>query len=171
MAPPQHEPEGAPAGPAVDDERRADGGSDEVVRRAPFSDNPRVGARGQRTQQRIVDAALRVFGEDGYHQCGVARITELATNEKDPKLRAEAIQKLGLMGSKSAPALRNFYATGDCEVKEAGINGLFVMGNAKALIGLAKKETNRQMKKEILQKLSVMGSDDAVAYMLELLEE
>jgi AcrR family transcriptional regulator len=49
-----------------------------VVRRAPFSDNPRVGARGQRTQQRIVDAALRVFGEDGYHQCGVARITELA---------------------------------------------------------------------------------------------
>jgi AcrR family transcriptional regulator len=55
-----------------------DGEPDEVVRRAPFSDNPRVGARGQRTQQRIVDAALRVFGEDGYHRCGVARITELA---------------------------------------------------------------------------------------------
>jgi AcrR family transcriptional regulator len=55
-----------------------DGEPDEVVRRAPFSDNPRVGARGQRTQQRIVDAALRVFGEEGYHRCGVARITELA---------------------------------------------------------------------------------------------
>jgi AcrR family transcriptional regulator len=65
MAPPQSEPEAAPA-------------ADVVVRRAPFSDNPRVGARGQRTQQRIVDAALRVFGEEGYHQCGVARITELA---------------------------------------------------------------------------------------------
>ena len=49
-----------------------------VVRRAPFSGNPHVGARGQRTQQRIVDAALRVFGEEGYHQCGVARITKLA---------------------------------------------------------------------------------------------
>jgi AcrR family transcriptional regulator len=49
-----------------------------VTRRAPFSDNPHVGARGQRTQQRIVDAALRVFGEEGYHQCGVARITKLA---------------------------------------------------------------------------------------------
>src|SRR5918995_5315923 len=65
MAPPQSEPEAAPA-------------ADVVVRRAPFSDNPRVGARGQRTQQRIVDAALRVFGEEGYHQCGVARITKLA---------------------------------------------------------------------------------------------
>jgi AcrR family transcriptional regulator len=48
------------------------------VRRAPFSDNPRVGARGQRTQQRILDAALRVFGEDGYHRCSIDRITTLA---------------------------------------------------------------------------------------------
>lgn len=61
----------------VDDGHRA-GQADPVVRRAPFSDNPRVGARGQRTQQRIVDASLRVFGEQGYHQCGVARITKLA---------------------------------------------------------------------------------------------
>ncbi|HKE76239.1 MAG TPA: TetR/AcrR family transcriptional regulator [Acidimicrobiales bacterium] len=67
MAPPPPDP-AAPEAPP----------SGTVVRRAPFSDNPRVGARGQRTQQRIVDAALRVFGEEGYHQCGVARITELA---------------------------------------------------------------------------------------------
>ncbi|MGZ4691937.1 MAG: TetR/AcrR family transcriptional regulator [Acidimicrobiia bacterium] len=49
-----------------------------VVRRAPFSDNPRVGARGQRTQQRILDAALRAFGEEGYHGCSIDRITRLA---------------------------------------------------------------------------------------------
>jgi AcrR family transcriptional regulator len=49
-----------------------------VLRRAPFSDNPRVGARGHRSQQRILDAALQVFGEVGYHQCGVIRITEVA---------------------------------------------------------------------------------------------
>ena len=64
--------------PEASGDGAADTVADMVVRRAPFSDNPRVGARGQRTQQRIVDAALRVFGEDGYHQCGVARITELA---------------------------------------------------------------------------------------------
>src|SRR3954468_7549769 len=49
-----------------------------VVRRAPFSDNPRVGARGQRTQHRILDAALRAFGDQGYHGCSIDRITKLA---------------------------------------------------------------------------------------------
>jgi AcrR family transcriptional regulator len=49
-----------------------------VLRRAPFSDNPDVGARGQRTQQRIVEAALQVFGEKGYHQTSVDRITRVA---------------------------------------------------------------------------------------------
>lgn len=58
-------------------ERRPEGGV-AVVRRAPFSDNPRVGARGQRTQQRILDAALRAFGEEGYHGCSIDRITKLA---------------------------------------------------------------------------------------------
>jgi AcrR family transcriptional regulator len=60
------------------EERQPGDESGSVVRRAPFSDNPDVGARGQRTQQRILDAALKAFGEDGYHETGVARITELA---------------------------------------------------------------------------------------------
>jgi AcrR family transcriptional regulator len=49
-----------------------------VVRRAPFSDNPAVGPRGQRTQQRILDAALLVLRDEGYHRCSVDRIARLA---------------------------------------------------------------------------------------------
>jgi AcrR family transcriptional regulator len=49
-----------------------------AVRRAPFSDNPQVGARGQRTQQRILDAAVQAFGEQGYHGCSIDRITKVA---------------------------------------------------------------------------------------------
>lgn len=55
-----------------------DGDPPEVVRRAPYADNPKVGARGQRTQQRILDAALRTFDEVGYHRAGISRITDLA---------------------------------------------------------------------------------------------
>lgn len=57
---------------------RGDGGPADVLRRAPFADNPRVGARGQRTQQRILDAALEVFGEEGYDACGIDPITKRA---------------------------------------------------------------------------------------------
>jgi len=49
-----------------------------VARRPPFSANPRVGARGLRTQQRILDASLRAFGAVGYHACSIDRITRLA---------------------------------------------------------------------------------------------
>ncbi len=49
-----------------------------MLRRAPFSDNPNVGLRGQRAQQRILHAALQVFGEVGYHPAGIVRITEVA---------------------------------------------------------------------------------------------
>jgi AcrR family transcriptional regulator len=34
--------------------------------------------RGQRTQQRILDAALKAFGEVGYHQCSIDSITKRA---------------------------------------------------------------------------------------------
>src|SRR5260370_40085137 len=61
-----------------DDRDWRPGGALAVARRAPFSDNPQVGARGQRTQQRILDAALRAFGEEGYHACSIDRITKLA---------------------------------------------------------------------------------------------
>jgi AcrR family transcriptional regulator len=60
------------------DEDNPPDGTVAVVRRAPFSDNPRVGARGQRTQQRILDAALVAFGEKGFHGCSIDRITTLA---------------------------------------------------------------------------------------------
>src|SRR5689334_22190085 len=51
---------------------------DSAVRRAPFATNPQVGARGQRTQQRILEAALQVFGEEGYYRCSIDRIAERA---------------------------------------------------------------------------------------------
>jgi AcrR family transcriptional regulator len=50
----------------------------EAARRSPFGDNPVVGARGARTQRRILAAALDVFAEHGYHDSRIEQITGLA---------------------------------------------------------------------------------------------
>ena len=65
----------------------AGGGPGAVVRRAPFSDSPHVGARGQRTQQSILDAALRVFGELGYNRARIDQITTRAGCSRSKKSR------------------------------------------------------------------------------------
>ncbi|MDT3444033.1 MULTISPECIES: TetR/AcrR family transcriptional regulator [unclassified Pseudofrankia] len=49
-----------------------------IARRVPFANNPTVGQRGRLTQQRIVAAALQVFGEGGYHTASVADLAKRA---------------------------------------------------------------------------------------------
>jgi len=49
-----------------------------AMRRAPFADNPSVGVRGVETHRRILQAALDVFGQVGYHGARVEAITAAA---------------------------------------------------------------------------------------------
>jgi tetratricopeptide (TPR) repeat protein len=102
---------------------------------------------------------------------GADMLTEIAKTEKDPKLQQAAIRQMGLMGGKTADALAGFYASPDEGVKKAVIQALFVQGNAKKLIELARQETNPAMKKQIVQQLSVMGSKDATEFMMEILNK
>jgi AcrR family transcriptional regulator len=60
-------------------EAEGDGGAlAPPARRAPFADNPTVGARGLRTQLRILDAAVQAFGAQGYDRTTLDRIAQLA---------------------------------------------------------------------------------------------
>src|SRR6186713_1059973 len=50
----------------------------DIVRRPPFGSNPLVGERGSDTRNRILEAALDVFGDVPYTDAGVELITERA---------------------------------------------------------------------------------------------
>jgi HEAT repeat protein len=101
------------------------------------------------------------------------KLIELAKSEKDPELRATAVRNLGLMGGpQTGQALLDIYGTDkDPAVKKNVINALFTQGNATALVALARKESDVDMKKSIVQKLSVMGGKVATDYMLEILNK
>ena len=101
------------------------------------------------------------------------KLMEVARGEKDARLRKAAIHSLGLMGGEhTGAALAAMYGSeSDAALRGEILNALFMQGNAKALVDLARKETNPEMKKAIVSKLSIMGSKDSTEYMLEILNK
>ncbi|MEW6323466.1 MAG: HEAT repeat domain-containing protein [Acidobacteriota bacterium] len=102
---------------------------------------------------------------------GSARLVELAKSEPNAELRRTAVRNLGLMrASSSGQALAEIYSTDkDADIRRAAIQGLFVQNNAEALVALARKETDPAMKRELVQKLSLMRSKVAIDYLMEIL--
>jgi HEAT repeat protein len=100
------------------------------------------------------------------------RLLTAAKGESNPELRREAIQQLGIMGHQTAPDLLSLYAGGrDKSDRKAVIQALFVQDNAAALVDLARKESDPELKRAIVQQLSLMQSKEATDYMMEILNK
>lgn len=100
------------------------------------------------------------------------RMTALAKGEKDKGLKLSAINYLGLMGKSSDEQLIEIYNTdSDYDVKKKVINALFLANDAHGLVTLARKETNPEMKKAIVNQLSIMNSKEATDYLMEILNK
>ena len=56
-------------------------------------------------------------------------------------------------------------------MREEVLNALFIQGNAKALVAIARGEKDPELKRAAVQKLSLMNSKDATDYMMELLQK
>jgi HEAT repeat protein len=104
---------------------------------------------------------------------GVAPLTEIAQSEQDPELRRKAIRNLGIAGGMSvAPALVATYQKNtDVETKRAAAQALFLANDAQDLVTLARAEKDVEMKKYLVQQLSLMHDQEATKYMLEILNK
>ena len=100
------------------------------------------------------------------------KLIDLARHEKETEVRRAAIRNLGAMGaSKTGDALRSMYGSDTgADVRKEIINALFIQQNAAALVALARAEKDTVMKREIVQRLSIMKSKEASEYLLELLK-
>ena len=101
------------------------------------------------------------------------KLAEIARGEKVLELRLAAIRNLGLLGgSKSGQLLVNIYDSDSrAEVRAAIIKSLFIQGNASAMVSIARREKDPQLKKEIVSKLALMRSKEATDYLMEFLKE
>ncbi len=154
----------------------ARGEKDPAVRRKALDLLGPIGA-GQELRQlyRDADPAARKQILNGLAVAGDAEaLSGIARDEKEPgPLRREAIEGLGIIDSPQATAALKSLYTGSSEawVREAAIQGLFVQDNAKALIEIYRAEKDPRMRREIVQKLSLMGSPEAEAFLLKIFGE
>jgi tetratricopeptide (TPR) repeat protein len=99
------------------------------------------------------------------------KLLDLVRNEKDPAVRSEAVRNLAMSRSTTPETLASLYtADTDAKARRDLINGLHSRGDAKAMVDLARKETDPAMKKYIVQRLGSMQNKEAVDYMMELLK-
>ena len=134
-----------------------------------------MGARDEMWQlyQKETDGQVRSQIIQGLFMAGDStHLLEVANNDASSDLRRRAIQHLGMMGrDRTGDAILNIYnRQTDVGVKEAAIDALFIQQNAETLVALARKETDRDLKRRIVAKLALMPSPVARDYMLELLK-
>lgn len=101
------------------------------------------------------------------------RIIEVAKSEKDADLRNRAIRSLGNMrADRSGQALVEIYGNlSEVDAKKAVIQGLANQNNAEGLIACVRKESNFELKKDIVGKLSNMTKNKAAQdYLMEIIK-
>ena len=136
-----------------------------------------MGVGGCRDQLRDLyrKTTNRDLKSDILHATIVSGDTELqekvALSDPDPELRAAAIKDLGISGGSSATLMNIYQSNQSADVRDAAINALFIKGDAHSLVELARKETNPELRKQIVGKLSVMGSREANDYLMEILNK
>ena len=136
-----------------------------------------MGVGGCRDQLRDLysKATNHDLKSDILHATIVSGDTELqekvALSDPDPELRAAAIKDLGISGGSSDTLMKIYQSNQSSDVRDAAINALFIKGDAHSLVELARKETNPELRKEIVGKLSVMGNREANDYLMEILNK
>jgi len=162
------------------------GRGDELAAIALSDPDPRVrgkaieslGAMGETGELRALwakekDPNLRRRLLEAYGIAGdVDALTE-AAKSSDGDIRRKAIEGLAICGSPDANrALKQLYAkSSDPDDKRKILEAFMISGDAKTLVELFRTEPDRDLKKKILQQLSMMDDEEANRVILEVLGE
>lgn len=102
----------------------------------------------------------------------IAGLQKVLQSEDDEEMRAQAIQMLAVSDDdEAAEYLAGIYPGASRTEKEAIIQSMMIMENARGLIGLMKSETDPELKRQMLQMLTIMDSEESDQYLFEMLEK
>ncbi len=99
-------------------------------------------------------------------------LQKVLQTETDEELRAQAIQMLAVSDDDDAAEyLVELYPRASRTEKQAVIQSMMIMENAEGLIGLMKTETDPELKRQMLQMLTIMDSEESDQYLFDMLEK
>jgi tetratricopeptide (TPR) repeat protein len=100
-------------------------------------------------------------------------LTSVAKGSSDPDLQFEALRYLQMLGGAADKKLLSdiYSVSNDRDMKGRVVDALFIQGDARALVDIARKETDPSMRKRIVERLSRMKSKDATDYLMELINK
>jgi len=120
------------------------------------------------TDSNVKRAVLRTWA--AFPGADTGRFLQAVRAEKSVELRAEGVRMLGNRPDAGDTLVAMYGSEPDAQVKRAIADSLYSQRNAKALVDLARKETDPQMKRDIVRRLSSMQSKEATDYLMELLK-
>jgi len=114
---------------------------------------------------------ISAFGSMG----ALDQLNQVLKTEKDPEVRRRAVRSLGnLKSEQTGKMLVDMYGTEpDVETRQAVISALGNQNNAEALVAIARKEQNLQLRTSIVKRLADMAERSKVAadFMLEIIKK
>ena len=104
------------------------------------------------------EALIEACAISGDFEC----LRELALDDSDIELQTQAIEAMGIVGDDQAEAaLVEIYRNSDSDdIRESDLSGLLISGHDAGVLELYRSSQDPAEKKELLQMLVVMGSDD-----------
>lgn len=91
-------------------------------------------------------------------------LQKLALESPDPEVQINAAKHIGIVGGADALlVLQTLYRqTASLDVKRGALEGMMIAGDAKGLMKLYRASNDPQEKRLLLEKLTVVGGDDAL---------
>jgi tetratricopeptide (TPR) repeat protein len=103
----------------------------------------------------------------------VEKIAQVARNSSEStELREAAIHNLGLIDDAARSILLEIYSdASDRDLRKQVLHSLFLQDAAGELIDIARKETDSELKKQAVHWITLSDSDEAKAFLMEILRK
>jgi HEAT repeat protein len=88
-------------------------------------------------------------------------LRDFATDGSDPEVQLRAIEALGIVGGAEVDAtlIEIYRSTSSADIREAALEGMMISGYDEGVLELYKSSDDIGEKRDLLEMLSIMGSD------------